>query len=392
MAKSRVKKRPDGRYAMQIYIGMVDGKRKYKTVYGSTPKEVERKAQEVRIMLGKGMDVSAMRDTVEEWASRWLNVKKLTVSKKHAITCEQKSKVISQYLGKISITELRTAEVQSMLIEIAKDGGRGGTPAARRTLIEYKSIISQICEMAIESRLMDYNPVKATKIPATKPKEARRALTSEEQSWIVNTPHRAQTAAMIMMYAGLRRGELIPLTWSDIDLEKRTIRVNKSVEMVGNAPNLKAGAKSIAGNRVVNIPMVLSNYLKSVPKESFLVCPDTKGSIMTETSFRRMWESYLKDLNLKYGGFQKGASKYDPHGLPLRIPHITPHMLRHTFCTLLYLSGVDVLTARDQMGHADISTTLAIYTHLDATHKNKAIDKLDAYILGDTSQIQVSKS
>lgn len=391
MAKSRVKKRPDGRYVMQIYIGMVDGKRKYKSVYGSTPKEVERKAQEVRIMLGKGMDVAAMRDTVEEWASRWLNVKKLTVSKKHAITCEQKSKVINRYLGKNSITELRTAEVQSMLIDIAKNGGRGGTPAAKRTLIEYKSIISQICQMAIESRLMDYNPAKATKIPTTKPKEARRSLTSEEQMWIVNTPHRAQTAAMIMMYAGLRRGELIPLTWSDIDLEKRTIRVNKSVEMVGNMPNLKAGAKSIAGNRVVNIPLVLSDYLKSVPKENFLVCPDTKGGLMTETYFRRMWESYLKDLNLKYGGFQKGTSKYDPRGLPMRIPRITPHMLRHTFCTLLYLSGVDVLTARDQMGHADISTTLAVYTHLDATHKSKAIDKLDSYILGDASQMQVKK-
>lgn len=110
MAKSRVKKRPDGRYVMQIYIGMVDGKRKYKSVYGSTPKEVERKAQEVRIMLGKGMDVAAMRDTVEEWASRWINMKKLTVSKKHAITCEQKSKVISQYLGKTHITDLRTSE------------------------------------------------------------------------------------------------------------------------------------------------------------------------------------------------------------------------------------------------------------------------------------------
>ena len=71
MAKSRVKKRPDGRYAMQIYIGMVDGKRKYKTVYGATPKEVERKAEEVRLMLGRGLDVAAMRDTVKNWADRW---------------------------------------------------------------------------------------------------------------------------------------------------------------------------------------------------------------------------------------------------------------------------------------------------------------------------------
>ena len=58
MAKSRVKKRPDGRYAMQIYLGTVDGKRKYKTVYGGTPKEVQKKADEVRILKAGGSNPS----------------------------------------------------------------------------------------------------------------------------------------------------------------------------------------------------------------------------------------------------------------------------------------------------------------------------------------------
>ena len=69
--------------------------------------------------------------------------------------------------------------------------------------------------------------------------------------------------------------------------------------------------------------------------------------------------------------------KFAPKKLPMVIPHFTPHWLRHTFIILMYLSGVDVLTAQQQAGHADISTTMQIYTHLDSVHKKKQINKLD---------------
>ena len=61
MAKSRVKKRPDGRYAMQIYLGLKEGKRHYKTVYGSSPKEVQNKADDVRAALKKGLNICRKR-------------------------------------------------------------------------------------------------------------------------------------------------------------------------------------------------------------------------------------------------------------------------------------------------------------------------------------------
>lgn len=97
-----------------------------------------------------------------------------------------------------------------------------------------------------------------------------------------------------------------------------------------------------------------------------------------------MWESYLIDLNFKYGNRmdksgKQAQSKYNRNGIVLTIPNITAHWLRHTFATMLYLSGVDVLTAKDQLGHSDIKTTLEIYTHLDQDHKKKNISKLDEF-------------
>ncbi len=109
---------------------------------------------------------------------------------------------------------------------------------------------------------------------------------------------------------------------------------------------------------------------------------------MTESAWAKLWRSYLRVLNEKYGVRtpadleRQRSGKPGPKKLDMTIPHITMHWLRHTFCTLLYLAGVDVVQACAQMGHADASTTLRIYTRLDATHKRKSVDKLDMYLSG----------
>ena len=68
------------------------------------------------------------------------------------------------------------------------------------------------------------------------------------------------------------------------------------------------------------------------------------------------------------------------------IPNITAHWLRHTFATMLYFAGVDLLTAKEQLGHSDIKTTLEIYTHLDNQFKRKSMDKLDRYLSKNNNQ------
>lgn len=77
---------------------------------------------------------------------------------------------------------------------------------------------------------------------------------------------------------------------------------------------------------------------------------------------------------------ERPKSKKRRGGVPIVIPQFTAHWLRHTYITLLYMSGVDVLTAAKQAGHANIKTTMEIYTHLDAEHIRKNIDKLDIFL------------
>lgn len=198
-----------------------------------------------------------------------------------------------------------------------------------------------------------------------------------------------------MMYAGLRRGELIPLLWTDVDLENRTISITKSAERVNGRFEVKDGAKSKSGVRTIIMPKVLTDYLFGLKRESMFVCPSASGKMHTESSWKKMWDSYIKELNFRYGDFsgfiRKPKSKFDPKGVPMVIPPITPHWLRHTYATMLYNAGVDVMTAKTLLGHADIKTTLGIYTHLDQRHKRLEVAKLDDF-LSDASHMQVNDS
>jgi integrase len=116
-----------------------------------------------------------------------------------------------------------------------------------------------------------------------------------------------------------------------------------------------------------------------------IVCPDTKGNMLSVTAYRRMWDSYMSELNFKFGdfsniiNFKKPKSRFAPVKIPTVIPEFTAHWLRHTFITNMYFAGVDVLTAKEQAGHADIKTTMEIYTHLDKIYKKKQMNKMDEY-------------
>lgn len=381
-------RRSDGRLQASVYLGVVDGKKKYKYVYASTEKELRHKIEEVRVNLGKGLDLSAQRDTFRYWWENWLKIKQAEISDKKYRAYKAKEKYLAS-LMQLPMAKIHTMDIQAIIYD--------NTQLADDTLRQVRNILRQIFALAVVNRVIDYNPVDGVRLPKRKESvEKRRALTPEEISWIENTPHRAQTAAMIMLYAGLRRGEMIPLLWTDIDLAAGTISVSKSVEAEGSSLSVKKGAKSAAGERTVFIPDKLIKYLSGVPRSSSMyVCPSSSGGMLTDSGWKRLWDSYIAELNFRYGDFsnvvlpdkdgklqqfRKPKSRFAPKKIPMVIEPFTAHYLRHTYITMLYFAGVDVMTAKEQAGHADIQTTMQIYTHLDKLHKQRQIGKLNEYL------------
>ena len=392
MAKKKNATRKDGLISSSIYLGRdEEGKRKYKVVYGHTQPEVDRKAREIKNALAKGINIIAAEQTFSTLADKWLKQKHGKVSNNWYISYKSYMNALNEHLGDKMIKEIRKSDIEVIINNHFKVNPNTGKPASKKHLVNLLSTAKQIFNYAINDRIIEFNPAQNIELPKINEPIKRRALSDEEQQWILTTNHRAKRAAMIMMYAGLRRGELVVLTWSDINLDEGTISVNKSGELENGKFIIKNTAKTKASIRIIDIPRRLVDYLRFEKRDSILVCTNTHGLPHTETSWRRMWDSYLNEINFQHGNFgpfqQKPKSKFDPKGTPFVIPRFTAHWLRHTFCTLMYLAGCDILTARNQMGHTDINTTLGIYSHLDAVYKRKSMSKLDDF-LNNTGQIQ----
>jgi integrase len=381
--KSNVQWREDGFKKSKVYLG--DGK--YKYFYAKTQKDLDDKVLGAKIALNKGLDLACINNTFGEWCDVWLENKKGTVSEKRYKSYSTSIRRFETFRF-TDIAKLHQVDIQRVFNALVKKN------YAKSTLQDGKIALSGVFKLAIGNRVTDYNPMDYITVGG-KPAEKREAISLSEQKMIIETPHRAQTAAMIMLFAGLRRGEIIALTWSDIDLKNNLINVNKAAKMKDGRLEVEIGAKTDAGTRKVRIPKILSDYLAAAPKETMLVCPSAKGTILSETGFKRLWESYMYELNWKYGDFEgvfssdekgnvkpykKTESRYAPKKVPIVLDKFTPHMLRHTYITMLYLSGVDVMTAKEQAGHADVTTTMNIYTHLSESHVAEEIEKLDKYI------------
>lgn len=283
-------------------------------------------------------------------------------------------------LGNRCINEITWIDVENILLSRARCNPNTQRPASRKLLSDIKNTASSIFEYAIDKQLIEKNPVHNRKLPKCKDTTERRALSDKEQKLILCTEHRGQLSAVLMMLAGLRTGELIPLTWNDYDKEKQILNINKSVYRSGsNKYELKPGTKN-KKNRTVPIPAKLTKFLKEAEKKasSCFITSKKDGTMHTPSSWVQLWGSYRTHLN--YFAYEGNRSYFSPKGIPQSIEKITPHMLRHTYATLLYSSGVDVLTASKLLGHSDIKTTLGIYTHLEELTEEKSIDKFDEYI------------
>jgi len=243
-----------------------------------------------------------------------------------------------------------------------------------KTIINIRMTAKQMFEDAIENELMVKNPAKKLDLPSI-PKKEKRALTDEELEIIKKASFTLKQKAFIyiLLYAGLRREEILALTKGDIDFKNNVIHVNKSVNFINNRPVLKNYTKSDASMREIPIldPLkpVLKEYLSTL-KGMYLFEPVKSNGLMTETAFRSFWKTIWNCLNRTAGGNSKviAFSK-----------DVTPHILRHTYATMLYYAGVDIKQAQYLLGHASPEVTLEIYTHLDKK-KSAPTEKLNAYL------------
>ena len=182
-----------------------------------------------------------------------------------------------------------------------------------------------------------------------------------------------QYRAMItlLIYTGMRRGELCGLEWKDIDFEHQTLSICRSSQYLGAGNYITKEPKTKAGIRKMTIGPGVCQMLRQYQqyqnqqKEKTGDCWQETDRLFTQ------WDGRPIHPDTISGWFPKFLERCD-------LPKVTLHSLRHSNATIMIAEGVDIRTVSNRLGHAHTSTTLNIYTHALKTRDQDAADKLDA--------------
>lgn len=347
-----------------------EGKRYEAT--GKTQKEADQNAAVKLDKLKRGEVGISSNMTVKAWAKEWLEIyKKPVLADKQYRDYER---MFSNYLIP-SIGSLRLRDVTGThLQKILND--RTGWSADR--LSKLRTRIHAMFKRAKRSKLIVSDPSEDLTLPAGKNGTHRSITDAERKVFLaVAQTHRAGLLFKVMLYCGLRTGEVIALRPCDIDLDKKRIKVTRALES-GGADYKEP--KSEAGIREVPIPDEIFSELQALAQaltaEPFeLLFKATSGKAYSRVSISREW-ARLKDemdiamgakYEIKEGRPGKPGPKVKQKIFSCISDDFVPYCLRHTYCTDLQDKGVPINMAKYLMGHSNISVTAKIYTHTTET-------------------------
>lgn len=360
MPRQSIKKRPDGRYELRY---------QNKHFYGKTQKEVYSKRDAYIAMLAKGLRQGAEHITFAAYAVEWLPIKKANVS---IPTYNQYAYILNLFSQKYGAFQLK--EITSLHIT---DFYNSLQNMSKSTISVYSSTINAIFENAVHDGLISRNPCYNVKKPDGNVGSHRNLELWEQKLIISMTEHDLYPFIMTMLFAGLRRGEALALNIDrDVDFIKNTITIREAVTYVANQPIIKT-PKTKSGLRTIPLFSQLKSIL--INKHGLLLYQgDDNTNHASLTSLNRKYQSFITACETKLNGISKrwyGKTKEQKEMLsngtlpPWQSFHVRMHDFRHTFCTILYTSGVDIKTAQKWLGHADTSMILKIYAHLTTEHE-----------------------
>lgn len=390
MAKKTKGMRPDKRIQVTITLG-IDENGKYirKSFYGSTKKEALEKRDEYKKKQSQGIVDESETMTVGMWVERCLILYRGNVNIHYKKEDSVPYLRLKEAIGNMKVSDVREADLQELLNTFASD-------KSYSSVSKYYHAIKLVFSKARRNKIIVDDPSEDLQMPNAE-SGSHRALAAEEIECINRNwrKHRCGIWVMLMLYAGLRRGEMIALNWKNVDLDNRNIYVREAAVIESNTTIIEDRTKTEAGIRTIPICDALHDALTSIPvsKRAGLVCLSSKGEMLTKSAFVRGWAGFNFAMTRILNGEpvdQQGRrmdlasqiSQDKEANKDRKTFLIRAHDLRHTFATALYDAGVDVKSAQYYMGHADVRMTMDLYTHISKERAIEQRDKLLAFFKG----------
>lgn len=359
MASTKYKRNSRGYFETKIWDGTLnpDGTKHRKTIISKqSSADLEKKVNAFKRSLEETA-VAESNITLGEYARRWFELYKVSKEK----NTQKMYSATLKYLAPIEdvrLTDLRHSHFQQVInLNLDKP----------KTCKNIKITLTQIIKAAVRDRYLPHLAIEEITTDISLPKyqkPLKRTLSASEKQAMIDADldDRKRAFVNIIYYCGLRRGEVLALTADDFDFDKRVINVSKVVIFDGNTPELKPYPKSDNGTRSVPLPDApyeqLRNYVGSC--EGFLFKGQEKP-LMTETAYKRMWESIITSMNVALG--YNPQRKKDRMEKPIQ--GLTAHVFRHNYCTQLcyQIPTISTKMIARLMGDTE-KVVLSVYSHI----------------------------
>ena len=365
-------KRGDGRWTGAVTLGYEGGKRKRKSLYGRTRKEVQEKLTKVLRDQQQGLPVPIGKETVGQFLERWL--KDSAKPRLRSRTFEGYEQIVAQHLkpviGTVELQKLVPHHVQQLLNEKTKTGLSPSRVGYIRAVL--RTALNQALKWQLVGRnvatLVDVPRVQRYEPQVLNPDQARSLLEKANE-------HRVGVLFSVALAVGLRLGEALGLAWEAVDLDKRTLTVRQALQRVKGKGLRLVEPKSKRSFRTLALPKAaveaLNRHRARQNRErlvaggkwsnSGLVFTSTLGTPLDDSNVRRAFTELLGAAGLAR----------------MRI-----HDLRHTCASLLLAQGVHPRVVMEILGHSQISLTLDTYSHVLPALEREAANQMDAVLSG----------
>ncbi len=384
--------RPDGRY--QFSYTSVIGKRNF--IYAKTLEELRNKEREYKIASYSGAINYSSGVTINYMYDRAMKLKVGIKESTYANYLQNYNTHIREELGNLPIAKVRHSDILSFYNHLYKNKKLCvGTITIVHMQLQFPF------QLAYRDGIIAKNPLDGvfSSFKRSVANNARkiRALTLDEQKvfldYLDNHPRwkRYHSIFGVMLGTGLRVGELCGLRWQDVDLEKRIIDINHCVaivqgvtgkskaKLVISPPKTKAGIrkipimKPVVDSFIEAYKMAETYGFKSQTIDGYTNFIFTKkdGRVFYSAQLDLILVRIVKSYNKKEAIEAKKEKRE-----PFFLPHISNHMLRHTFCTRLCERDVNIKVIQTLMGHSNINITLNVYAEVSEAKQFNEIDKL----------------
>lgn len=358
MAKRRangdghLRQRPNGTWELCLMIGFHDdGRRKYKSFYGKTQKEVKDKAKAYQSAKAEGIEMDVVY-TFEEWADMWFESHKDNIMPTTQENYKYTLRTLKSFFGRRKIRDIKPFDIEMMLKKLRHDG------RSLHYLAQCRGMMYQIMHKAEANDLIRKNPVRfAEKMRNREPIKRKDAFTTEQVAILMEKlpEDRMGLSIRLMLGTGMRTQEILALEPRHIEPDGSVIRIEQAINMY-------------KGTGVVGTPKSRDSY-RSIPvPKSLRYC----AIELRNTDKKFIWEVRKKDSPCNPTYFRDQFKKA-LEGIP-EVPILTPHSCRHTYVSQMQALGVDLATIQSIVGHADISMTQH-YLHVQESIRQDAIDR-----------------